>query len=807
MDLETSIMHALDGNAVLFLGSGYSRGAISICGDLMPTAPGLSENLMSELGRAGPPPELTSAAKFFEKEKGIDRLTQIVKQLFTTKKSTSSQDALTHVKLRRVYTTNYDDVVESVFATQGRPIQSATLAMKPSEYAAKDNVCVHLNGFVRGLTPDKLHAELKLTSTSYLSQTVADSPWSFLFRSDIRAADAVIFLGYSMADLDIARIIYADQPTRDKCVFVISPTAQDVDISELDDFGSVYPIGCDEFARLLSDQARTHVPAPPTKVFHCFAQTSLPKSVPEPSDADLLNFFLLGNLRPDLIWRSLTEKDDAGYYIRRQELNEVISTLEGGSHVVVHAEFANGKTAFMEGLALEAASKGFRVFSFDRHGRTLNAEIEALAGSNEKTLVMIENYPRMIDDVRHLFLKANGNAFVVLTARTLDHEASFEKLQSVVGEQSLFEYDLNKLHSAEEEVLVKVLDKFGLWGGLSSRTSEQKIRLVHTKYDSELQKVLLDVLHSPQVVEKLKTLTSGLASDPEATELVIALCVLTILQVVPSMSLVVEVTDSNLARRPNFSRNPAFRQFVDVGGDRVTMRSPILARYLLTDILNGDDIVNTMLKVAVRTESASTVEPLMKDIFRQLQGFGNIQYMLPEKNKRPLLIRYYEKLKDIGRESGNSFFWLQYAIARMSFQDYDSAGIYFQTAYGLAKGMSGFSPFQIDNHYARFLLERCIAKSDKATSWAVFLDAKKIVNQQMSREHRYYPYRVARLYFDFYATFYPYWSEQNKATFIESCKQVLSRIALLRGPVRKHPYVLDAADRMNKILAETATQK
>ena len=89
-------------------------------------------------------------------------------------------------------------------------IGSVTLGNLPQEFAPQSDVCVHLNGFARGLTADKLDAELKLTTTSYLSETVAESPWSYLFRSDVRAARAVIFLGYSMYDIDIQRILPGD---------------------------------------------------------------------------------------------------------------------------------------------------------------------------------------------------------------------------------------------------------------------------------------------------------------------------------------------------------------------------------------------------------------------------------------------------------------------------------------------------------------------------------------------------------------------------------------------------------------------
>ena len=284
--------------------------------------------------------------------------------------------------------------------------------------------------------------------------------------------------------------------------------------------------------------------------------------------------------------------------------------------------------------------------------------------------------------------------------------------------------------------------------------------------------------------------------------MVIALCAFDIMQVYPSVDVLSEVLDSDLARRSTFRKNPIVHRFVDVNSNLVTMRSSVLARHLLSEILPADQTVEVLLKMANRSELAASVNPMMKDIFRLLQAFSNIQFMLPEKNRRPLLIRYYEQLKNAPGCTGNVFFWLQYAIARLSFQDYEGAGLYFDTAYGLAKGMSGFSTFQIDNHYARCRLERCLYENNAKDSFSAFQDAKQILHRQMTREQRFYPYRVARQYFDLYATFFDKWTPAQKTIFVNECKYIVDRVDKLRSSIRNHHYVVDARRRMKEILTK-----
>ncbi len=48
MTIEESIRSAIDGNAVLFLGSGFSLGATNVCGVTIPSANQTCERLISE---------------------------------------------------------------------------------------------------------------------------------------------------------------------------------------------------------------------------------------------------------------------------------------------------------------------------------------------------------------------------------------------------------------------------------------------------------------------------------------------------------------------------------------------------------------------------------------------------------------------------------------------------------------------------------------------------------------------------------------------------------------------------------------
>src|SRR4029434_4627156 len=95
----------------------------------------------------------------------------------------------------------------------------------------------------------------------------------------------------------------------------------------------------------------------------------------------------------------------------------------------------------------------------------------------------------------------------------------------------------------------------------------------------------------------------------------------------------------------------------------------------------------------------------------------------------------------------------QYAIACTLFEDFERAKMYFSTAYSLAEARDDFNTFQIDNHYARFLLMRSIRSHDQGNCMHSFRDARKLIFEQIQTERRHYPFRVATHIAEFYDTF------------------------------------------------------
>jgi hypothetical protein len=109
--LKDAIANALDGDAVLFLGAGFSTGARNGRGESLKDGGELARYFAS-LTAMPPDSRLEDASEAFERDKGSHELIAELKTLYGTKSVAASHREIAKVPWIRVYTTNYDNVYE-----------------------------------------------------------------------------------------------------------------------------------------------------------------------------------------------------------------------------------------------------------------------------------------------------------------------------------------------------------------------------------------------------------------------------------------------------------------------------------------------------------------------------------------------------------------------------------------------------------------------------------------------------------------------------------------------------------------------
>lgn len=126
MDLDNAIDIALQGDAIMFAGAGFSVGAINKIGNPVLKGDELSNYFCQKCGIKGNY-SLPDSAEVYLDRFGEITLVDELKTQFTAIKISEHHKLLCNIPWRRIYTTNYDNIIElSTFNTKPS-IQSLTL--------------------------------------------------------------------------------------------------------------------------------------------------------------------------------------------------------------------------------------------------------------------------------------------------------------------------------------------------------------------------------------------------------------------------------------------------------------------------------------------------------------------------------------------------------------------------------------------------------------------------------------------------------------------------------------------------------
>jgi hypothetical protein len=343
MDLERGVQVALDGRAILFVGAGFSLGATNINGESFKSGRQLAHFLAAQTGL---PPEtpLDDAAEEFGHAKGVDALIAELRRQYTATSIADHHIEIARVPWRRIYTTNYDDVLETAHKQLSRKLTPVTTANN-LRFTSKTDMVVHLNGYVDHLDRENVWSQFKLTDTSYASSAL-DSPWVALFRQDLANAGAIFFIGYSIADIDIKRILFETSDLQARTFFVLGDTTDAVTQRRVSRYGAVLSVNAEHFASQLETVRSTYTPPlAPTSLGSSVRQIEAPLTPRSLTDADMLDLLLKSRVEPDLIFTSLRGRGP--YFLERKVASDVVALAkQKGSTIVVHSELATERVCF-----------------------------------------------------------------------------------------------------------------------------------------------------------------------------------------------------------------------------------------------------------------------------------------------------------------------------------------------------------------------------------------------------------------------------------------------------------------------------
>lgn len=818
MDIIEAIRCIIDGEAVLFTGSGFSKYAKNEDGNYLCTAKDLAHKMLKDCGfdEADYIDDLGQASDIYQETKGPFDLLRLLKKEFTAVELTDEQKLIASLPWFRIYTTNYDNVLEKAFQDNGKHLNTAVLSDRQADFHDNNTLCVCLNGSLSRSSVDKLNDEIKLTDRSYLTNSFMNSNWLNFFQTDLKTAKAVFFVGYSMLyDLDIQRIMFSSDELKNKTFFILWENEPKANRLLINKFGDAQPIGLTGFAKKIKDVQSNYVAVKnDTRPLLCFDKVDVNKNIPTIKDKDAFDLFIKGNYGTyEKLFYSIKSPDYIQFCVFRTKLESVIKAVRSGEkNIMIHSSLGNGKTLFLLSLSTLFSNNGYKVFFYQQSRNTFAREIESICKEYGPVVVVFDQYS---DCLSHLetFRNFRNDQIIVLADRSALNDINYYKVSSWFGEFNSF--DLNRLEDTEIKQLCKILSRYGLWGDKSHYRDDQKEEFIAYDCKRSIAQAILAILHSNNIIEKYTELIDDIKNHKGFYNAIIYVLIAQVAEFNVDTDDLVNLFDASQLNSPSFKNNTSVKEFINFDGCRIKGTSSLFAQVLLQEVIKSSDIIiDVMLDIYKKLNNLRSRQEV-RQVLRKMTNYSNLQHILNKDDKRykENLKYYYDSIHTLSFCAENPYFWLQYAILMLSEYNYTTAEIYFNNAYSFARKQSGFDTYQIDNHHARFLLEHEMQFGSPATCMRAFMEAHQVLmNPKHKVDSLFYPYRVAQKYYNFYLSFFERMTKPEKETFIAACEKMLERVEWYLNlktvkSLEGRNAALNARNNLTKILSDRQLKK
>jgi len=781
--LITGISNISSGNSVLFIGAGFNYGIKNLEGNNFPLGNNLKKKLEEMIG-------------IDNSEEDIDTLTDIILEddIYDTKDLISmleknfkigNNDTLSaHEKIlslpwKRIYTINYDNVVETISDKLGINRKSITLGHKVKDNIDRDLI-IHLNGSINNLTTSTLQSEFKLSSTSYLQTDLINSNWYDVFKSDVDISKNIFFIGVSMNyDLDISRVIKNEEDYKGKTFFIdrhrtdseINSPKFKISSHKQMKFGSLHSIGLNNFSELINKYS-SYQPCIDDFSFDCLKELSASdRKVMDRPSIELRELLVYGNIDENYI---STNTDN--YLIHRDIENTIYESITKKEFLIylLIGQMANGKTSVISNLKYKLLQKG-RIFVYNKYNLNLKDEIEHLKKLPGQKYVFIENYYKYLKILTDFSLFVDfkqDNIIMILTGRPFPNESVQHELPKRLGlhvdDFQIYSENLDKLTDDDIIKFDALLSKSNFLEEIRMAPNFNPKRYYKSTYKSQIYNILIDLVKNKIVRQELKENYDIIKNNKAFDELIIASCICTVIGFKVSFTNLLEILDiqkSSLAIRNNKELN----LFLDFSNQNVQNKSSILANFVLAECNTPKQVLAILKKLIVNAHK-STDQAVTRNILHDVISSSNIYSLIYPLSKnygkqriedRKDVIEFYNDIKDFPDLKGNVFFWVQFSMACMDFKDYDRAFSNLEVAKKIVdqkklKGQFIKDSIQVTTQKSRCSLESAIYVKNIDDPYDLFISTNKelttLIRDEEKTKH-YLVYKIMNLYVDFYKTY------------------------------------------------------
>lgn len=781
MTYDEALKYAINGEAVFIIGSGFSVGAKNKLSDnekYLWVGSQLAKEL-AKLTGMDLDVQLDIVAQEYIDINGEKQLVEYLKEHYTVETYEEYYNIFSKIKNLRVYSTNYDDLIEKVCHKGGNKVKAYNIETDIRK-ANKDKMVLHLNGYVNDLKDGILPESFKLSHLSYNNTMFFDTPWYSYLIDELYSTKVIFVVGLSfMSDLDIRRIV-SGEGLKDKIFFIEREDLSDSSRKFLDKYGHVLMCGVKNF---LEDLARTEIVKDEKDnqiTYKSFRKLNRFRTEIKVEDRDLYALFFRGIEKDGIYKRNAARRYEV--LVNRDKINDVVENLNAGKSVIIHSDLGNGKSIFVNQVLNLCTDLDFYCVRQVVNSR-LQTEIKNLCKSEKKKVIICDPANLFMDILSKFADFDLNNIRFILVMRSPMYDNYYNNFYDIIEKMNNVDFmsavNLDVLSDTELSELDKLIMNYGFYGDLAGKNEEKRKAELKNRCKSRFQNILIYLFESMHIIDKFIDSIGNLNENSELRRILILTFVSGVLELGFDTNDYKILLDINDVERI-IKRSKNCEDFLNIQRGKVEVKSSIIAKELMMNakVFSKDEVFDVLTSVMKKLDKLYLGSNKYKNAMVNLVSCSYISYVFGYQMDSSGLIEYYENVKELNFCKRNLFFWEQYAIACVNLNQFDRAEQYFKTAYSLAKQRGHiFSAYQIDNHYARYLLENQLYYRKREGSLDVFVEAHRLLNKNSDIERqkkysRYYKFRVARAYKDYYDAFAVKYAEKEKSIFLKRCREM-----------------------------------
>lgn len=781
VDIETLQSRLSTGNSILFTGAGFSLGTTNTLGKEPPLANGLSRQISKLVGIEEDEDLKYTANLYLKFNPEPTGLLALLKDNFILKSVSAQHKAICSINWKRFYTTNYDDSIELACIANDIRVDAIDIDSPPRDFVNGKPVSVHLNGAVKKAVVADLDCKIKLSNSSYLSpDSFVNSSWRSVFKRDLETCSAIVFAGYSLYDFDVQKLLFELPHLKDKTYFVTKEGASFKETFEISQFGHVLAIGIEGFAEIVGnikfDENDNDMELQP----EAFELREI-KSFGNVDDDSVTSLLLYGDYSNDQVDLAVSKNYSIPFIIRRNIIDKVLSFVNSGKHVLVHSDLGNGKTVFLDSVSAHLTSNGIKVYFLTNEDGNYLQDIELIAKKNEKTVLIVDGYSGVYDLLNYISEMHPKNLSLILADRNNESMRIMSDVQKL--DITLYTVELDQLTEQEISDFVNLLDDQGYWKEFSRLPRERKIQKVAHDYNNQLSGVLLGLLKSPYISGRIKELTLTIFENEDYKRTLFAIALCDILNVVKKSDLISDVAGNDSIYDVKYRKNSAFQNFYKFSDDQslIVTKSSVLSLFLINQCFTESYVKNECLRITNDFSKNNFNDDRRTHIFTSLLRFHFIEKLMPQ--KKAAINNYYMEIKRECRWlTEHPHYWVQYAMCKLTFDDYLASQRYLDTAYSLAAkkstGSKGiYHTENIDTQQARLCILMCLESNKPKESYDFFRKAHQLLSG-LSNDG--FKFRQVLPYKQVYEDKFDMFSVKNRVDFEHSCNSILEQLRKLK---------------------------